>query len=78
MTIRLLIFLAFFLWSHWNMHPSIPSIPPEVIEAARAITGVADKWGHVADAILSWHLPAALVVGGVVMFVLMGLWSSKK
>ena len=78
MTWRLLIFLLIFFWEHWTMHPSLPSIPHEILESARAISATATKWGLVADALLSWHLPAAFIAGAVVCFVLVKLWSPKK
>lgn len=44
--------------------------PPEFGRAARAIEANADKWGNVADALLTWHWPAAFVLGAVIMFFL--------
>lgn len=53
-------------------------IPPEIIEAGRAAIITMTKWGHVADALLAWHLPAAVLFGFLGGWIASGLWKGRN
>ncbi len=45
----------------------------QINDAAKAMKLTADKWGHVADSIMSWHLLVAFGAGallGIILFAL--------
>jgi len=58
------------------VEPGLPNLNPvEIIEAAKSVKIAADKWAAVGDAFVSWHLPAAIVLGviiGVAFMLLRG------
>jgi hypothetical protein len=56
--------IAFILWLAQFFMGNRPIVmPPEVGKAMKALEVNANKLGDAADAITSWHLIAALVVG---------------
>jgi hypothetical protein len=69
--------IAFWLWK--NMNPQFPNIMPrEMIDAAKALTVAADKWGHVADACTGYLLPAiALFIVVVGFSIAVKLWGNR-
>lgn len=57
------------------------SVPAEILEAAKAhkhamnaIAEAADKWGNLADAVTSWNIPAAFVIGVLIGFALLAIF----
>lgn len=64
------------------MNPQLPrlpilNVPAELIEAAKAhkrgldaVAITAEKWGHVADALLSWESAALLLFGFLIGIML--------
>ena len=76
---QLFLLLIWILWGR-DVHPQLPQVPnmPDLVNAAKAVTETAQKWGAVADAFLSWHLPAAFVLGAVMCFLLVSLWQRNK
>lgn len=64
--------------------PTLPlfNFPPELIDAAKsakraseAVAINADKWGQVADAVLSWHSLVFVLLG---IFIGVLLWNAFK
>jgi len=66
--------------------PKLPNSNfPDVVEAAKAtkkaadaIAVNADKWGQVADSILSWDLPVAFALGAFAMLMLVNLFQRRS
>lgn len=77
---QLLLFAIVWILNH--MHPQLPAIPVEMIDAAKAVTAASHKIGDLADAVMSWHLPAGVLagvlVGVLVGMVLMNLFGGKR
>jgi hypothetical protein len=46
----------------------------QINEAAKAMKGTADKWGHVADAVMSWQMPVVFAAGvflGIIIYAIL-------
>jgi hypothetical protein len=73
------IVIAFLLWIlRTFINPNAPlPLPPEIPEAAKAIAANANKWGSVADLILSWNLPVAFGAGALLAWFLCALLSRR-
>ena len=69
MTWQMLFALALWLLERFFMGGPL-NFPAELLRAARAAEVTAEKWGHVADAVLSWGPFALLAVGVLIGFVI--------
>lgn len=59
-----------------NLIPNVV-IPPEFVEAARAVRETAIKFGEIADIVMSWQMPIVLAIGMVGGALLVGLFVRK-
>jgi hypothetical protein len=61
---------------HEQFRPLAPTWPnmDAINEASRAMKLTADKWGQVADSIMSWNMPLAFAAGallGIIIYALL-------
>jgi hypothetical protein len=74
-----ILWLLVTLWRlRMQPNPELPlQVPAELLKAAEALNVAATKWGLVADGLLSWHLPAAFVVGLIVGAMLYSMFQRR-
>lgn len=73
-TLAMLVLL--WIWRNLLM-PELPLIPHELLDAARHVAATSQKWGVVADTLVSWSLPVTLIIGAVFGFTVAN-WFRKE
>jgi hypothetical protein len=74
------VMLLLWIIDHWpHMNPNIPAdvainAPPDIVAAAKATAATMEKWGHVADMVLTWNVPISLLIGAALLCCVVALW----